>query len=107
MRTLRSSFLLGLFLVCFFGSLCLAPLVASQTYPVRLERIENYVVVLNDGRLDIRYSLTFTELEAQGRNEIRELGPFPQPHVILSSEGEGPDGTFSVDLKGGPSTYRV
>ena len=55
----------------------------AQGDPVTLDKVDAYVVVLNDGRLNVRYTLTFTELES-GRDRIRELGPFPElPHYRL------------------------
>ncbi|HUV94324.1 MAG TPA: hypothetical protein VMX14_05770, partial [Anaerolineae bacterium] len=74
--------------------------------PVSLDKVFVYVVVLNDGRLNVRYTLSFTELES-GRDKISEMGPFPQDHTIISSSGKGPDGPFTVSLSGGPQSYQV
>ncbi|MDI7276141.1 MAG: hypothetical protein QME94_09180, partial [Anaerolineae bacterium] len=72
--------------------------------PVTINRSESYVVVRQDGRLDIRYSLTFTEHE--GRDRIREIGPFGAGHALVAAAGEGPDGAFTVDLEPvGEGTY--
>ena len=79
----------------------------AQGDPVSLDRIENYVVVLSDGRLDVRYTVAFTELESAGRQRFRELGQFPQPHTIVEAYGVGPDGEFTVALNGGPTAYEV
>ncbi|MBC7315687.1 MAG: hypothetical protein H5T70_04620, partial [Chloroflexi bacterium] len=78
----------------------------AQGDPVRLDKVDAYVVILNDGRLDVRYTLTFTELEA-GRDRIRQMGPFPRPHTIVSASGQGPQGEFGVTLSGGPEFYEV
>ncbi|MFP3897420.1 MAG: hypothetical protein ACLFV5_11385, partial [Anaerolineales bacterium] len=74
--------------------------------PVILDNVDAYVVVLNDGRMNVLYTLIFTERE-DGRDRIRELGPFPQDHTIVSASGQGPDGAFSVNLSGGPEYYQV
>ena len=66
-----------------------APFVALAQ-PVSLDKVFVYVVVLNDGRLNVRYTLSFTELES-GRDKITEMGLFPQDHTIVSSSGKGPD----------------
>ena len=62
--------------------------------PVTLNNVDIRVVVLGDGRLDVRYTLTFTENES--RDRISYLGPFATPHEIVASSGEGPDGPFTV-----------
>ncbi len=81
-----------------------AGLTARAQAPVTINRSEFYVVVLQDGRLDIRYSLTFTEHE--GRDRIREIGPFGAGHRLIAAAGEGPDGAFAVDLEpAGNQTY--
>jgi len=82
-------------------------LVAAQQYPVSLDLVDVYVVVLQDGRLNVRYSLTFTELESAGRDRIRELGPFPDGHAITGTSGTGPDGSFDVSLSGSGPVYQV
>jgi len=79
---------------------------SAQQYPVSLDLVDVYVVVLQDGRLNVRYSLTFTELEG-GRDRIRELGPFPQDHTITGASGSGPDGAFPVSLSGSGPIYQV
>ena len=62
--------------------------------PVMINQSDYYVVVLQDGRLDIRYTLTFTEHET--RQQITQIGPFTSPHTLLSASGDGPDGPFVV-----------
>ena len=101
MRRISTLFFLWLALL-----LVLAGPALAQGDPVRIDRTESYVIVLADGRLDVRYTLTFTELEA-GRDRIRELGRFTQPNTIVSASGEGPDGPFDVTLHGGPEIYEV
>ncbi len=75
--------------------------------PVTLNLVKAYVVVLNDGRLDVKYSLTFTEHES--RDKISNLGPFDTPHTIVSSQGSGPAGPFVVTLAPGDKAnyYRL
>ena len=94
---------LALMLVLLFSGLA----TQAQGDPISLDGIENYVVVLSDGRLDVRYTITFTELEAAGRERFRELGQFPQPHTVTDAYGMGPDGRFPVSLSGGPTAYAV
>ncbi|NLG27586.1 MAG: hypothetical protein GX557_06720, partial [Chloroflexi bacterium] len=78
--------------------------VAAQSDPITLDLVDNYVTVLSDGRLNVRYTLTFTELEA-GRDRFRAVGPFPDNHTIVSSSGSGPDGVFTVTLSGDGRPY--
>ena len=101
MRRIAVACLLLVLLVLAGGAL---PVWAAD--PVRLDLVEAYVVVLNDGRLNVRYTLTFTELEA-GRTKITQMGPFPSSHTIVSASGEGPDGAFTVTLSGGTEYYQV
>ena len=86
--------------------LLLAMPALAQGDPVRIDKADNYVVILADGRLDVRYTLTFTELQ-DGRDRISEMGPFPANHTIVSASGKGPQGAFTVNLTGGPSIYQA
>ncbi|MCE5259177.1 MAG: DUF2207 domain-containing protein, partial [Chloroflexi bacterium] len=82
------------------------PFVSRAADPVALDKAESYVVVLADGRLDIKYTLTFTEL-ANGRNKISQIGPFDADSTIVSASGDGPDGVFTVNLTGSAPYYQA
>ncbi len=90
-----SVILLGLYVPC-----------ASAQAPVTLNKSDYYITVLQDGRLRVKWELTFTEHES-GRDRIRELAPLDSPHTLLESYGTGPDGRFGVSLQptGVPNVY--
>jgi len=100
MRRIVLACLMVLALLTFVGG------ALAQGDPVTINNVDVYVVVLSDGRLDVRYTLTFTENEA-GRDRITEMGPFTQPHTIVSASGSGPDGAFTVNLTRGPEFYQL
>ena len=102
----RRTWLAILAVLCLLAAFAWTSPTLAQGDPVRLDLADSYVVVLNDGRLDVRYTLTFTELES-GRDRIRQIGTFPQPHTIVSASGEGPSGAFRVTLSGGPQYYEA
>jgi len=75
---------------------CVTPVLGQA--PVTLNKSEYYINVLQDGRLQVTYGLTFTERE-DSRDRIRELPPLESPHTLLEAFGEGPDGRFQVTLQ--------
>jgi len=94
MRMKRWLGLLGAFLVLF--AICITPVHGQD--PVTLNKSEYYINVLQDGRLQITYELTFTERES-GRGRISELPPLESPHMLIESFGTGPDGRFDVSMQ--------
>ncbi|HNR95423.1 MAG TPA: hypothetical protein PKH89_00425, partial [Anaerolineae bacterium] len=74
------------------------PAAVQAQDPVTLNKSDYYVTVLQDGRLRVKYELTFTERE-NGRDRIKELPPLESPHTILEAYGSGPDGRFQVTLQ--------
>ena len=67
---------LALMLVLLFSGLA----TQAQGDPISLDGIENYVVVLSDGRLDVRYTITFTGRSSRTRRSAN--CQFPQPHTV-------------------------
>ncbi|MFB0504384.1 MAG: hypothetical protein ACETWE_11170, partial [Candidatus Bathyarchaeia archaeon] len=53
--------------------------VAAQ-YPVTINNITIQVALQSDGKMDVEYSMTFTEHES--RDKITEIGPFEEQHNI-------------------------
>ena len=66
-----------------------------------LTTVDSQVTVLNDGQLDVKYSLTF--LETEPRDRINTLGPLDPGHRLLDAAISGPDGTHTIspESKGG------
>lgn len=77
--------------------LSMAGPVAAQD-PISLDEVRSYVVVLGDGRLDVRYTVTFTEQESGGRDRFAAVGRFITPLEFVSGEGSGPAGAFQVTV---------
>jgi len=102
--TMRRFITVALVVICLLA--LQGPLVSYAADPVSLDKAESYVVILSDGRLDIKYSLTFTELE-NGRNKISQIGSFDTDSTILDASGQGPEGAFTVRLTGSPPYYQV
>jgi len=71
---------------------------AAAQDPISLDQVSSYVVVLQDGRLDVRYTVTFTELQSGGLNKFAAVGRFLTPLEFVSGEGTGPDGSFDVTV---------
>src|SRR5690554_6475903 len=94
MRRMRT---IGLLLFLTVWMLGLAGPVLAQD-PVSLDEVSSYVVVLEDGRLDVRYTIRFTERESGGRDRFNAVGRFTTPLEILEAGGEGPDGSFPVNV---------
>ncbi|MGB9880387.1 MAG: DUF2207 domain-containing protein, partial [Anaerolineae bacterium] len=89
-------FLLLLALLFILTAQCVATVQAQD--PVTINRSEYYITVLQDGRLRVKYELTFTEHES-GRDRILELPPLESPHTLIEAYGTGPDGRFRVSLQ--------
>ncbi|MGQ9494540.1 MAG: DUF2207 domain-containing protein, partial [Anaerolineae bacterium] len=101
MRT-RWPFVLLLLMVLFAS----CPTAIRAQDPVTLNKSEYYITVLHDGRLRVKYELTFTELQS-GRDRINELPPLESPHTFIEAYGTGPNGRFRVSLQptGKPDVY--
>ncbi len=85
-------------LACLLVLFVLCPVWVHAQDPVTLNKSEYYITVLQDGRLRVKYELTFTERQS-GRDRISELPALESPHTLGESFGTGPDGRFKVTLQ--------
>jgi hypothetical protein len=68
------------------------PVLAAPT----ITDVNSQVTVLGDGKLDVRYQLTF--LENESRNKITTLGPLDPGHQILAAQLDYSGGSSPIDL---------
>ena len=58
--------------------------------------VQTQVTILSDGKLNVRYQLSFLENEA--RNSITTLGPFDAGHQLQDAYIDGPAGRSKISL---------
>src|SRR5512144_1166873 len=58
--------------------------------------VDSQIAVLSDGKLDVRYQLTF--LENETRNKITTLGPLDPGHQIIDAQLDYAGGSSPIDL---------
>ncbi|MBU1878124.1 MAG: DUF2207 domain-containing protein, partial [Chloroflexi bacterium] len=58
--------------------------------------IHSQVTILSDGKLDVKYRLSF--LENEPRDKITTIGPFDPTHQIVAATLDGPGGSSPVNL---------
>lgn len=101
-RIKRSLVLLTLWLVLLLGGAL--PVHAAE--PPQLLKAESQVALQSDGNLDIKYRLTFREVDV--RSGITTIGPFDMGHTILDSTIEEGGTTRPVQLRSqGGNLYGV
>ena len=64
--------------------------------PVTIEDTKYVATILQDGQMEILYSITFTENET--RNKIRSIGQFIEPMSIIESWGTTGKNRFGVTM---------
>ena len=103
MRSLEKrwrSLLLVTLVALLLTSLALAT-TAYAAGPPELTLVDSQVTVKQDGSLDVKYSLTFHELDS--RDRINTLGPLDSGHKILDAhiEHDGQETDVRLSSKGG------
>ncbi|HOP65086.1 MAG TPA: hypothetical protein PK906_17035, partial [Spirochaetota bacterium] len=79
-----------------------APPVYSSD-PVTLEETKFHATILKDGKLEVLYTITFTE--HQNRDRIRSIGQFIEPMVIIESWGVSKGKKFKVTMSSNGNGY--
>lgn len=70
---------------------------SQSTVSLTIDETQFHCTVLKDGKLEVLYTITFTEYEH--RDIIRSIGEFPEPMTILESWGESDGIKFKVIIK--------
>ncbi len=86
--------------IAFVVALFLAGQVLAAGPPI-LTKTDTQVTLLGDGRLDVKYRLTF--LETESRDRITTMGPFDPGHRMFEAfiEFEGQERPVTMDSQGG------
>ena len=69
----------------------------AYTAPVTLEQAKYHMTILKDGKCEILYQLTFTELES--RDRIRTIGQFIEPMSFIQTYGTHRGKRFKVTMQ--------